>query len=180
MEINNDKQIEEKDNKKTEIKRKQPKKISLDYIIPVRSGVQGGLTYISRKNGYEITWDEYGAIEYLPYEELVAMRNGHKRFFIDNWVFIEDTDKYTAEDIYKALQVDRYYKNIFDIDIDSVLSLECDSLKNKLSDLTNGMKDTIATRAKQLIIDKSPIMDSTAKRELIESILDVELIPKEY
>lgn len=155
-------------------------KIPLDYVIPVKSGVQGGLIYVSRKNGYEIIWDEYGAIEYIQFEELVAMRNSNKRFFVDNWVFFEDADDYTAEEIYRALMVDKYYSNILDIEnIDDLLSLQTEQLENRLTNIPNGVKDTIVTRAKQMMIEKDPIMDSVSKREMIEKVFNVELIPRD-
>ena len=155
-------------------------KIPLDYIIPVKSGVQGGLTYVSRKNGYEIAWDSYGDIEYLPYEELVSMRNAHKRFFIDNWVFFEDTDDYAAEEIYKALMVDKYYKAILEIDnIDEMLRLDVANLEKRIKNVPSGVKEAIITRAKQLMVENDSIMDSISKREVIERVFDVELTPKD-
>lgn len=155
-------------------------KIPLDYVIPVKSGVQGGLVYVSRKNGYEIVWDSYGDIEYLPYEEIVSMRNAHKRFFIDNWVFFEDTDDYTAEEIYKALMVDKYYKAILEIEnIDELLMLDVTNLEKRIKNVPSGVKEAIVTRAKQLIVENNSIMDSISKREVIERVFDVELIPKE-
>lgn len=173
-----DKQVGTKSNTVNKI----PKaiKIPLDYIIPVKSGVQGGLTYVSRKSGYEVVWDSFGMIEYLPYEELVAMRNSNKRFYVDNWIYFEDTDDYTADDIYKSLLVDKYYKNILDLEnIDDLLSLECEKLKLKLENASNGLKDTVVTRAKQLMMENDPIMDSISKRETIEKMFGVELIPKD-
>lgn len=167
---------------KSDMKNKIPKaiKIPLDYIIPVKSGVQGGLTYVSRKSGYEVVWESFGMVEYLPYEELVAMRNSNKRFYVDNWIYFEDTDDYTADDIYKSLLVDKYYKNILDVEnIDDLLSLDSENLKLKLENASNGLKDTIVTRAKQLMMDGDPIMDSISKRETIEKMFGVELIPKD-
>lgn len=155
-------------------------KIPLDYIIPVRSGVQGGLVYVSRKNGYEIVWNAYGDIEYLPYEEIVSMRNANKRFFIDNWIFFADTDDYTAEEIYKALMVDKYYKAILEIEnIDELLRLDATNLEKRIRNVPSGVKEAIITRAKQLMVENDSIMDSISKREVIEKVFDVELIPKD-
>ena len=82
-------------------------KIPKDYDIPVKSNVQGKLIYTSKKTGYTEEWDEMGTIAYLEYDELVSMRNSHKKFFEDNWVLIEDTDDYTADEIYYSLNIDR-------------------------------------------------------------------------
>lgn len=162
------------------LKQEQKKKIPLSYDISCKSGVQGGLTYVSKKNGYEIYWDLYGATEYLTFEELVAMRNGSSRFFKDNWIFFEDTEDYTAEEIYKALGIDRFYKSILEIDnIDEVLLLDADSLKKKVEHVPTGVKDAIITRAKQLMIEESDIMDSKKKIKVLEDTFDIELIPKD-
>lgn len=166
--------------KQTTLKQESKKKIPLTYDIPCRSGVQGGLVYVSRKNGYEVYWDSYGAIEYLTFDELVAMRNGHVRFFKDNWIFFEDAEDFTAEEIYKALGVDKYYTSILEInDIDELLSLDPDSLVSKIKNVPNGVKDSIVTRAKQLMIEDSDIMDSNKKVKVIEDTFNVELIPKD-
>jgi len=166
--------------KQTALKQESKKKIPLTYDIPCRSGVQGGLVYVSRKNGYEIYWDSYGAIEYLTFDELVAMRNGHVRFFKDNWIFFEDAEDFTAEEIYKSLGVDKYYTSILEIDdIDELLSLDPDSLMSKIKNVPNGVKDSIVTRAKQLMIEDSDIMDSNKKVKVIEDTFNVELIPKD-
>lgn len=166
--------------KQTALKQESKKKIPLTYDIPCRSGVQGGLVYVSRKNGYEVYWDSYGAIEYLTFDELVAMRNGHVRFFKDNWIFFEDAEDFTAEEIYKSLGVDKYYTSILEIDdIDELLSLDPDSLMSKIKNVPNGVKDSIVTRAKQLMIEDSDIMDSNKKVKVIEDTFNVELIPKD-
>lgn len=151
----------------------EKKTIPLNYIIPVKSGVQGGLVYVSRKNGYELHWDKYGSIEYMEYSELVAMKNGHKRFFEDNWIFFEDTEDFTAEDIYRALLVDKYYKFIINLDnIDDVFSYSVDDIETKIPNMSTGLKQTIASRAKELIDEGNPILDSMTKIKAFEKALN--------
>ena len=162
------------------LKQTQKAKIPLTYDIPCRSGVQGGLVYVSKKNGYEIYWGSYGAIEYLTFDELVAMRNGHSRFFKDNWIFFEDAEDYTAEEIYKALGVDKFYTSILEIDdIDEVLSLNPEALEEKIKNVPSGVRDAIVTRAKQLMLEESDVMDSNKKIKVIEDTFNVELIPRD-
>lgn len=151
----------------------EKKTIPLDYDIPVKSGVQGGLVYVSRKNGYEVHWATYGDVEYLEYSELVAMKNGHKRFFEDNWVFFEDTDEFSAEDIYRALGVDKFYKFIINLEnLDDVFNYSVADIEKLVPKMSTGLKQTIACRAKQLINEENPLLDSNKKIKAFENALN--------
>lgn len=156
----------------------QRKNIPLNYVFSVRSNTQGKLVYISRKNGYKLIWDNFGSHENMDYEELVAMRNAYKDFFVNNRISIEDSEDYTAEEVYKALQVDKYYNHLFHIDdIDEVLALPNDILREKLIDAPVAIREAIVVRAKQLILENSDIMDSKSKTEMIQEICGMQIIP---
>ena len=151
-------------------------KIPKDYDIPVKSNVQGKLTYTSKKTGYTEEWDEIGMVVFLEYDELVSMRNAHKKFYEDNWILIEDTDDYTAEEIYYALNVDKYYKNIAIFEtLDDVFNLSVSDIEQIVPTLSAGYKRSIASRAMQLIVDNDERMDSTAKIKALEKALGVNL-----
>lgn len=151
-------------------------KIPKDYDIPVKSNVQGKLTYTSKKTGYTEEWDEIGMVVFLEYDELVSMRNAHKKFYEDNWILIEDTDDYTAEEIYYALNVDKYYKNIAIFEtLDDVFSLSVSDIEKIVPTLSVGYKRNIASRAMQLIVDNDVRMDSTAKIKALEKALGINL-----
>ncbi len=151
-------------------------KIPKDYDIPVKSNVQGKLIYTSKKTGYTEEWDEMGTIAYLEYDELVSMRNSHKKFFEDNWVLIEDTDDYTADEIYYSLNIEKYYKNIAIFEtLDDVFDLSIADIEAIVPTLSNGYRRNIASRAMQLITDGDRRMDSTAKIKAFEKALNVNL-----
>ena len=151
-------------------------KIPKDYDIPVKSNVQGKLTYTSKKTGYTEEWDEIGMVVFLEYDELVSMRNAHKKFYEDNWILIEDTDDYTAEEIYYALNVDKYYKNIAIFEtLDDVFNLSVSDIEQIVPTLSAGYKRSIASRAMQLIVDNDERMDSTAKIKALEKALGINL-----
>lgn len=160
--------------------KQQKTKIPLDYVVGIRSGVQGTLGYISPKTHYSITINEYGGRDTLTYDDLVSMRNAHIRYFKENWLFIEDTEDFTAEEIYHALGVEEYYASILQMeDIDSVLSLGPESLRKKIENVPNGVKETLVSRARKLMLEGSDIMDSNKKIKVLEDAFGVELIPKE-
>lgn len=148
-------------------------KIPLDTIVPVTCNVVGGAIYKSSKiNGYTITWDNYGSVEYVELSELVAMRNTARRFFEDNWIILEDTDEYTAIQLYEFLKVTKHYEKVFTPEnIDSIFELSDKDIIKTVSELSKGMKSTIATRAKMKIDAKE--LDSNNKIEALETALNV-------
>ena len=122
-----EKQVEVKETKFIPTK----KKIPLDTNISCKSAVRGTLTYLSKRMaGYQVMWNDFGDEEFLEFQELMSMRNTDLRFFKDNWIVIEDSDEYTAQEIMDALRVSQYYKANVDIDnFDSLFTESPDKIK---------------------------------------------------
>lgn len=152
-------------------------KIPLDTLIPCRSGVQGTLIYLSKRiTGYRIEWDEYDSIEYVELSELLSMRNTNKGFYVNNWLFFEDTDEYSATDIYNFLEVAKFYENtIVGEELDNIFTKSPEEITEIIKKLSNGVKSTIASKARLLIDSKQ--LDSGNKIEALEKALNVELKP---
>ena len=148
-------------------------KIPLDTVVPVVCNVTGGAIYKSAKTiGYTIDWDDYGSVEYVELSELVSMRNTARRFFEDNWIVLEDTEKFTSVQLYDFLRVTKYYENAFTPEtIDTIFDMNDKEIIRVVSELSKGMKDTIATRAKKKIDAKE--LDSNKKIEALETALNV-------
>ena len=148
-------------------------KIPLDTVVPVVCNVTGGAIYKSAKTiGYTIDWDAYGSVEYVELSELVSMRNTARRFFEDNWIVLEDTENFTAVQLYDFLRVTKYYENAFTPEtIDTIFDMNDKEIIRVVSELSKGMKDTIATRAKEKIDAKE--LDSNKKIEALETALNV-------
>lgn len=148
-------------------------RIPLDTIVPVTCNVKGKLIYVSKKiTGYTINWDNFGSTEYIDLAELVSMRNSDRRFFEDNWIICEDTDEYSAMQIYDFLKVTKYYEHVFTPEnIDSIFDMEPNDIIRIVSTLSNGMKETIAVRAKEKIDAKE--LDSNSKVEALETALNM-------
>lgn len=126
-------------------------RIPLDTIVPVICNTIGGAFYSSKKiMGYTVEWDDIGSVEYMELGELSSMKNTDKRFFEDNWIVFDNTEEYTATELYDFLKVSKYYKNILTPEnIDEVFTYSKDKLVKTISTLSRGMKETIAVRAKQ-------------------------------
>ena len=126
-------------------------RIPLDTIVPVICNTVGGAFYSSKKiMGYTVEWEELGSVEYMELGELSSMKNTDKRFFEDNWIVLDDTDEYTATELYDFLKVSKYYKNILTPEnIDEVFTYSKDKLVKTITTLSRGLKETVAVRAKQ-------------------------------
>ena len=177
------KKLEEEKSKLTSIpstsKPRAKNKIDIptNTIIPVRSGVHGILTYSSKKTfGYVVDWDDYGSVEFLEYGELLSMRNTQRSFFENNWVFIEDTDEYSAEDIYKSLVVEKYYSSVVTgEDLEELFLMSPEDIKKTVSTLSSGVKQNIASVAKSKI--ESGEFDSINRIKALEESIGLEFSP---
>lgn len=151
--------------------------IPSNTLIPVISGVHGVLVYVSKKTfGYTIEWEDYNSIEYLEYAELLSMRNTQKGFFENNWIFIEDTDEYTAQDIYKSLAIDKYYSNVIvGTDVEELFKMSPEEITTTISKLSSGIKQNIASVAKGKI--ETGELDSIKRISALEKALNLEFSP---
>ncbi|MDD3901785.1 MAG: hypothetical protein PHX22_11235 [Dysgonamonadaceae bacterium] len=159
------------DNKPVNTKRKIP----LDTNISCKSAVRGTLTYLSKRMaGYQVVWNDFGDEEFLDLQELISMRSTDLRFFKDNWIIIDDSEGYTAQEIMNYIKVDQYYDKNVNIDnFDSLFNETPEKIKETVSKMSSGVKDTIAIRAKQLY--NSGTLDSRKRVEALEESLGVEL-----
>ena len=133
------------DNKPVNTKRKIP----LDTNISCKSAVRGTLTYLSKRMaGYQVVWNDFGDEEFLDLQELISMRSTDLRFFKDNWIIIDDSEGYTAQEIMNYIKVYQYYDKNVDIDnFDSLFNETPEKIKETVSKMSSGVKDTIAIRA---------------------------------
>lgn len=169
---NNDTTVEV-EKTKPEPKTTRAIKIPLDIVVPVICNVVNGAFYSSKRSlGYIVEWEDIGSVEYMELSELVSMRNTDKRFFEDNWIILDDTDDYTATQIYDFLKVSKYYEHYFTPEtIDDIFSYSKDKIIKTVSTLSKGMKESIAARAKKKLdegtLDKNII-------DTLEAALDIQ------
>lgn len=148
-------------------------RIPLDTIVPVICNTVGGAFYSSKKiMGYTVEWEDIGSVEYMELGELSSMKNTDKRFFEDNWIVFDDTEEYTASELYDFLKVSKYYKNVLTPDnIDEIFTYPKDEIVKTISTLSRGMKETVAVRAKHKLdentLDKNII-------DILESSLGIQ------
>lgn len=148
-----------------------PKDIDASQYVIVRNGFQGTLVYQSSRTGEIFIWDEFGGEQEMELRELRNAKNSHKAFFENNWFMFDD------DWIIEYLGVGQFYRNALPLDsFDEIFVLGADSLRDKISKLSEGQKRSVAYRAKELIADKK--IDSLSVIETLEDCLGIELIER--
>lgn len=132
---------------------KKNRKVPLETVIGVTNNVTNTLIYASKRmTGYSVEWEHYGETQYMELSELNAMRSTDPRFFKDNWVILEDTDEYTADEIYTTLGVANYYKHyVTPTTIDNLFDKTASEIELEVSQFSKGMQETVYERAKALM-----------------------------
>lgn len=145
------------------IEKEEP--ITNDITVDVASAVNGELTWVSKRTGYKVIWNEFGEKNPLTVADLLDMRNGDRAFFVNNWVTIEDP---RADKIMKHLGIDKFYnfiKSVDDLD-EIILSKSPDAIKTILPKFSYSLKETVILRALEL--KKEGILDSSRRIKALE------------
>lgn len=149
-------------------------KPSNDKEIPVKSVTFGGLTWISSKTNSHYRWNEIGAIEYIPFGELVTMNNTAREFLFDPLVILLD------KDAAKYFRLDAVYKNFACVDaLEKMFEAgdldEIESALNKIK-MTN-MRDVAISKICTLYKDDK--LNNIKIINLVEKILCFDLRDKD-
>ena len=152
-----------------------------DYaVINVKSNVFGKLIYIDKRTGEEITWSTCGAVQPVSFGTLRNMKMSSLAFFKNQWVIPfefadENAEKYTPADIYKALFIAQYYKDLIEpSDYTQVCSWTPDEIRQKVSMMSKEAKGNLAV-ALNTYIEKG-ILDSLKRIKTFEEVLGCDLM----
>lgn len=145
--------------------------IDLQTKIKVVNGYSGRLVYRNTKTGYSFAMSELGDYDHIELSELIAMKNMQPGFFANGWIIIEDLD------VIETLGISKYIKNaIRPEDVEGLLNLPKDELRNKTKSISSSQKDSLLMRAYKLIEDGT--IDSRKTIQNIEEVFGVELIER--
>ena len=133
--------------KKVAPAKKPTKKFAPDEPIECRSVTGGELILIGAKTKLQYTWADYGDTAYVEYQDLQALQSRKSGFLVKPRFIIEDED--IVEQWGSMLKP--IYSKIEDRSIESMFQLAPDKFKAKLSKIPNGIKDSIKTKAAQMI-----------------------------
>ena len=144
-------------------KRKTLSALDPNELVELESRVEGKLIYVST-SGYTIEWAEFGDAHLVPISEIIKMRNEQPAFFRNHWVYPISEN---SDTLIEALQLDRYYKSLTDLqDFDDLFDYEPEQLFAVIKDAPAYMKENVARRCEQLIVDGR--LDSVSVIEAIE------------
>ena len=152
-------------------------------LINVKSNVFGELFFIDPVTKAKIKWTQCGEVLQLPLATLRNMKNGAIKFFVNQLVVItgfadENADKYEVADIYKALYISQYYKDILDpTNYDEICSWTPAVIKQKVPVLSKGAKGKLVV-ALNTYIEKG-ILDSLKAIKTFEEVLGCDLMRPE-
>lgn len=148
-----------------------PKDIDPNQYVTVRNGFQGRLIYKSKRTGERFVWDAFGSEQDMELSELRNARNSNKKYFINNWFMFDEPW------VVDYLGMGRYYRFAISIqDFDNLFTKPASEIEEMISHLSNGQKQSVAYRAKQLISDGR--IDSNKLIATLEGCLGIELIER--
>lgn len=151
--------------------RKQEEVISGEEEIAVRSVTLGGTTWVSPKTNAHYRWNEIGAIEYIPFSELITLNNTKRAFLFKPMVIVMDERAvryFRLQETYEKVAQIHNLKNVFDTNNLTEISKVLDTIvrvnmrdvaiskirdMRKVGDLTN--IDIIQLVEKKLCFDLS-------------------------
>jgi hypothetical protein len=152
--------------------KKVKKNLPLNMLVEVKNGYNGRLIFVSpRTMGLQVVWENFGDVDYVELQELVAARNSSKGFFENNWFLIDD------QEVLEFLRVEQYYKNVINHeDFDLIFKKSENEIAETVKNMTTGQKNTLTYRARQLI--ETGEIDSRKTIDALEKALAVELIER--
>lgn len=139
--------ITKEETKKVTTVKKNTKKFAPDEPIECRSVTGGELILIGAKTKLQYTWADYGDTAYVEYQDLQALQSRKSGFLVKPRFIIED------EDIVEqwGAMLKPIYSKINDENIESMFNLSPDKFRVKLSKIPSGIKDSVKTKAAQMI-----------------------------
>jgi hypothetical protein len=149
-----------------------PKDIDQHTLVTVRNGFQGRLIYKSSKTGERFVWDTFGAEQDMEIGEVRNARNSNKKFFINNWFMFDEP--WVAD----YIGMGQYYKFALSVsDFDEIFTKPPEELTQTLAELSDGQRNSVSYRARQLIADGT--IDSNRTITALEQALGVELVERD-
>ena len=165
----------------TPTKTQKPTKIRLDdsVLIRVKSNTYGQLIYVNKRTGDRTEWAQFGEEQSLTMGDLRAMKGTQLPFFSDQMIVItgSDDDRYpdlAPSDIYDALLVSRYYKNVVDPDnFGKIFFASEDEIRQRVAQMSGNARTNLIVALNTAI--NNGTLDSLRKIKLFESLLGCEL-----
>lgn len=159
---------------------KRPSRIEDSTLVYVKSNTFGGLTFVDKRSGETIDWEFCGDIQPVSMSLLRSIKASAAIFFTENKILVDSVDdgEHTPEDVYNALAVSRYYKDIIDPDdFQKVCGWSVKDIKTKVPLLTTTARENLVVALNTFIEDGT--LDSLKKIRAFEEALGCNLMKSE-
>lgn len=149
------------------------KDIDPNQTVTVKNGFQGALVYESPRTGEMFKWESFADEQEIEIKELRNAKSAKKTFFANNWFMFDKENEWVID----YLGLSQYYKNAVSLNgFDDLLTKPASEIAKVVSKLSKGQKQSIAYRARQMVIDGT--IDSRKSISALENSLGIELIEK--
>jgi hypothetical protein len=135
------------------------------------NNTHGLLFYRSGKNGATWRLESYGDTDEMTLAELKTMRSSNGKFINEPWLLMLDDDVvnyFGLAEMYKTVMSPEQVERFFAFSVDKME-------KTLKGNMPKGMKNLLLAVAREKVASGS--LDSTAKRQLFETIFGVDLEP---
>lgn len=140
-------------------------KLTNEEEIAVRSVTFGGLTWVSPRTNAHYRWNEIGAVEYIPFGELITMNNTARTFLFDPLVYIQDSR------VVDYFRLNATYEKITCVD-----KLEEMFNKGDLDEIGIALRSLVNTNMRDIAISKIRTLRQESKLTNIDVIRLIEKI----
>lgn len=150
-------------------------KLTDSVLINVKSNVFGELQYINPRTGDMTKWSDCGDVQALSVADIRAMKGTQRAFFENQWVYLDSIEDpgyedVSSEDIYKALLLSQYYRNMVNPDnYTEIFSWDTSRMKQAVMSMPSASKLNLTVAANTCIANGT--LDSLKKIKALEECL---------
>lgn len=159
--------------------KKKAVKLDDSVLVNVKSNAYGTLYFKNPRTGDETNWSHFGDTQTVTMGDLRAMKGTQRAFYEKQWIYIvnvedEEYSDVTPDEVYKALMVSQYYKNIVDPDnFNQIFTMSEAKLRERVEMMSSGAKMNLVVASNTAILNGT--LDSLKKIKLLEELLGCEL-----
>lgn len=151
------------------VKKPTPRKrVAIDRNLQVlfMNNNEGGFFYRCPKTHNIYDMSEYGDVDYITIDELVTMRNTHRRILNELWILLIDidSDEVSIEDVWEYLGLEHLYNDVVKpTEIDEFILRSRD---DKFEANLNKMHEVLATK----VVERAVVLYKQGKLNSIRKI----------
>lgn len=149
-----------------------PAAIKPNDLVEVSSVTVGELILIGGKTRRVYRWKNYGDVEYVEYQDLLAEKYNSSSKYLYDPLFVINSSEVTDQP--EWAKVKALYDAVLSVEeMDKLFSLDIPSFERTLKELPKGLRNSVKSKAAEKILDGS--LDSINKIKAIDKILGSDL-----